>query len=337
MGQNSKPVVAIALSASMWRNMFRDEDIDRLRTVADIHGPLPEGYVNGQLGQLLEPARVAITGWGTPRIDNELLERLPNLGLIAHSAGSVKHLVNEYTFERGIRVSTAAGANAVPVAQLTVGLMVTLLKQLPWIGEAYRRGDRDEIVRRKAVCRELQDMTIGLVSASRVGREVIKLLAGYPRLTIKLYDPFITETQARTLGVQLARLEDVCRCEVVSIHAPNIPQTRHMFNAQTLALLPDHAVLINTARGAILDEAALVAELNRRPLYVALDVTDPEPPVPDSPLRTAPNVLLTPHIAGAMAQAKHDMGQVAIEETIRFLKGESLWNEITREMLPTQA
>ena len=337
MSQSSKPVVAIALSEAMCRNMFRDADLDRLKVVADIRGPLVERGGSGQLADLMSDARVVITGWGTPPIENELIARLPTLGLIAHSAGSVKHLVNAYTFERGIRVSTAAGANAVPVAQLTVGLMVTLLKQLPWIGEAYRKGNWDEVRRRKAVCRELQDMTIGLISASRVGREVIKLLTGYPRLTIKLYDPFITDAQARSMGVELASLDDVCRCEVVSIHAPNIPETRHMFNARTLALLPDHAVLINTARGAILDEAALVAELHRRPLYVALDVTDPEPPTPDSPLRTAPNLLLTPHVAGAMAQARHDMGQVAIEETIRFLQGKSLRQEITREMLPTQA
>jgi phosphoglycerate dehydrogenase-like enzyme len=96
-------------------------------------------------------------------------------------------------------------------------------------------------------------------------------------------------------------------------------------------------VLVNTSRGTLIDESALVAELKRRQLYVALDVTDPEPPAPDSPLRTAPNLVLTPHIAGALRQGRLDMGQIAIEETLRFLKGEPLQHEVTRAMLPTQA
>jgi phosphoglycerate dehydrogenase-like enzyme len=110
-----------------------------------------------------------------------------------------------------------------------------------------------------------------------------------------------------------------------------------MLNAQTLALLPDHAVLVNTSRGALIDEAALVAEVRRRPLYVYLDVTDPEPPALDSPLRREKNILITPHIAGGMNQARRDMGQMAIDETLRFLRGESLQHEVTRAMLPTQA
>src|SRR5581483_4071727 len=138
----------------------------------------------------------------------------------------------------------------------------------------------------------------GIIGASRIGRIVIGMLKGYNGVGVKLFDPYVSSEQASAMGVQSASLDDVCRCEVVSVHAPNIPETRHMLNARTLGLLPDHAVLINTSRGALIDEAALIAELRRRPLYVALDVTDPEPPAKDSPLRSEPNVILTPHIAG---------------------------------------
>ena len=110
-----------------------------------------------------------------------------------------------------------------------------------------------------------------------------------------------------------------------------------MLNARTLALLPDHAVLINTSRGSLIDESALVAEVRRRPRYVYLDVTDPEPPAADSPLRSEPNILLTPHVSGSMNQGRRDMGKLAIDETLRFLRGERLQHEVTREMLPTQA
>jgi phosphoglycerate dehydrogenase-like enzyme len=121
------------------------------------------------------------------------------------------------------------------------------------------------------------------------------------------------------------------------VHAPSLAETQHMINAKMLALMPDHAVFINTSRGQLVDETALLAELHRRPLYAALDVTDPEPPLADSPLRTAPNLVLTPHIAGAMHQARQEMGKLAIDETLRFLGNEPLQHEVTRAMLATQA
>jgi phosphoglycerate dehydrogenase-like enzyme len=185
--------------------------------------------------------------------------------------------------------------------------------------------------------RELRDLYVGLIGASRVGREVIRLLKSYPRLRVLVYDPFLTECAAQQLGVQTASLEDVCRCDVVSCHAPSLPTTRHMLDVRTLALMPNHAVLINTSRGALIDEAALVAEVQRRPLYVYLDVTDPEPPSPHSPLLREPNILITPHIAGCMNQGRKDMGRMAIDETLTFLRGEPLEQEVTAAMLPTQA
>jgi phosphoglycerate dehydrogenase-like enzyme len=282
-------------------------------------------------------AIAVITGWRTPSIDGVILSAAPHVKLIAHSAGSVKHLVNEQVFDRQIRVTTAAGGNAYPVAQFTVATMISLLKQVPWIAPAYARGDQEEYLRRKSLCRELQDMTVGVVGASRVGREVIKILQTCPRLRIKVYDPHLSEDQVGKLGAETCSLEEACACEAVTVHAPSIPETRHILNARTLALLPDHAVLVNTSRGTLIDEAALIAEVKRRPLYAALDVTDPEPPPPDSPLRTAPNIVLTPHIAGALKQGRLDMGQIAIEETVRFLRGQPLQHEVTRAMLPTQA
>lgn len=335
---DSKPIVVLAVSENMAGAMFRADDLSRLTAVAEVRGPFAdEGLRNGTLASQLDGARVVITGWGTPRIEDLVLSDGSAVRFIAHSAGSVRHLLTEKTLDRGIRVSNAADVNAVPVAQFTIGLMTMLLKQVPWIGLAYARGDRAEVERRKRHVRELQDLEVGIIAASRIGRLVIEMLRNYPRVRVKLYDPFVTAEQARELGVEPCSLEEVCRCEVVSIHAPNLPSTRHMINAGMLSLLPDHAVLINTSRGALIDEAALIAEVNRRPIYVALDVTDPEPPPPQSPLWRAPNVFLTPHIAGAMKQARLDMGQVAIDETLRFLAGEPLRHEVTRDMLPRQA
>ena len=333
----SKPVVALAVSPEMYKKMFRIEDLDRLHSVATVRGPLPANAQFDDYRKLVADANVMITGWGTTRITQPLLAAAPKLKLIAHSAGSVKGIVDEMVYDKGVRVTTAAGANAISVAQFTVGMIVTMLKQIPWIATAYAKGDVEEVRRRRPAIRELMDISVGIIAASRVGREVIAMLKTYPRLNIKVYDPYVKPDQAQQMGVELVSLQEACRCDVVSIHAPNIPETHKMFNARTLALLPDHCVLINTARGALIDEEALVMELKRRPLYACLDVTDPEPMKPDSPLRTAPNVILTPHIAGAIQQACRDMGCLAIDETLRFAAGQKLQHEVTREMLPTQA
>ena len=328
-----KPVIAMALSRAVYQMMFTPQDLRHLEPHAQIIGP-PETGSAEQIAPLLHGATVAITGWGTARLDDSLLNGCSSLKLVAHSAGSVKGIVTEALYHRGIRVTTAAAANAAPVAETTVAMMVLMLKRIPWLFAS--KGDR-AILKKIGPIRELRELSVGLISASRVGREVIRLLKHYPRLKVFVYDPYLTPEQADELGVELATLEEVCQCEVVSVHGPAIAETRHMLNARTLALLPDDAVLINTSRGSLIDEAALVAEVRRRPLYVYLDVTDPEPPAADSPLRSEPNILLTPHIAGGMNQGRRDMGRLAIAETLRFLRGEPLWHEVTREMLPTQA
>jgi phosphoglycerate dehydrogenase-like enzyme len=331
--ETEKPIVALALSRAVHDMMFTPQDLERLSEAAEVVGPAESGSPE-HIAPLLADAVVAITGWGTCPIDREMLAKAPRLQLVAHSAGSVKPIVTEALYDRGIRVTTAAAANAAPVAETTVAMMVIMLKRIPWLFSA---GGNKSILKTIGPVRELRDLRVGLISASRVGREVIRLLKGYPRLRVLVYDPHLSADGAADLGVERASLEDVCRCDVVSVHAPNIPQTRHMLCARTLALLPDHAILINTSRGSLIDETALVAEVRRRPLYVYLDVTDPEPTAPDSALLREPNILLTPHIAGGMNQARRDMGRMAIDETLFFLRGQSLEHEVTRAMLPTQA
>jgi phosphoglycerate dehydrogenase-like enzyme len=332
-----RPTVALVMPPALGPVMFRTADLDRLREAAEVVGPFERGEL-AALQRAIGRAAVVVTGWGSPRVDGELLAGMTRVRLLAHSAGSVKGIVTDEVFARGIRVTTAAAANAVPVAHYTVAMMVSLLKQIPWLTREMALGrTREQMVERVPYIREIQDITVGLIGASRVGREVIKLLKAYPGVRVKLYDPYVGGDEARELGVEPVSLEEVCACEVVSLHAPNTPETRQMMNARTLALMPDHGVLINTSRGALIDEAALVAEVRRRPLYVMLDVTDPEPPPADAPIRREQNILLTPHIAGSMKQARLEMGKLTVDEVLRFLAGENLQHEVTREMLPTQA
>ncbi len=329
----SKPVVALALADSLCKVMFAPEDLDRLKQAAKVMGPPESGAIEHVI-PLLADAVVAITGWGSPRFDSQLLKHAPRLRLVAYSAGSIKGVATDAMFDRGIQITTAAAANAAPVAETTVAMMVIMLKRIRWLIESRGGWELRQVI---SPIRELRDLSVGIIGASRVGREVIRLLKSYPRLSVRVYDPYLSDADAKEMRVERATLEQTCACDVVSVHAPQIPQTRHMLNARTLALLPDHALVINTSRGSLIDEDALVAEVRRRPLYVYLDVTDPEPPAADSALRCEKNIVITPHVAGAMNQARRDMGRIAIDQTLAFLRGESLQHAVTRQMLATQA
>src|SRR4051794_10827284 len=239
----SKPTVAMALSRGVHDQMFTADDLERLRVVATIVGPA-DGGAGGQIAALLRDATVAVTGWGTARFDAKLLASAPKLKLIAHSAGSVKSVVADAVYEHGIRVTTSAAANAAPVAETTVAMMVVMLKRIPWLLKSH--GSKN-LARQIGPIRELRDLSVGIIGASRVGREVIRLLKSYPRLSVRVYDPYLSDADAKEMRVERATLEETCACDVVSVHTPQVPQTLHMLNAQTLALLPDHAVLINTS------------------------------------------------------------------------------------------
>ena len=226
----SKPVVGLAMTADMCKRMFRIDDMDRLHLFATVRGPLPSGAQVEDYRKLLAEVQGLITGWGTQRLTQPLLVDAPRLKLIAHSAGSVKSLVDENVYDRGIKVTTAAAANAVAVAQYTVGMMVSMLKQVPWIGPAYARGDGDEVRRRRVAARELMDMPVGIIAASRVGREVINILRTYPRLTLKCYDPYLKPAQAAELGVGVVlaarRMPVRCGEHSCAEHSRNAPHVQ---------------------------------------------------------------------------------------------------------------
>ncbi len=179
--------------------------------------------------------------------------------------------------------------------------------------------------------RELVHKKVGIIGASNVGRHVIKLLKSFD-VTILLYDPFASDEDAERMGVIKMELDDLLQqADVVSLHAPLKPGTMHMLNAERLALMKDDTLLINTARGALIDEPALIAELSNGRFFAFLDVSDPEPPALDSPLRYLDNVVLTPHSAGCIEDCSR-MGELAVEELRRFFAGEQPIYQITPAM-----
>lgn len=330
----TRPVVAVTIGRSNYRRMFSAAALDALDGVADVvHHDADDPASKADLLAVLASADVCITSWGVAALDAEVLAAARRLGHVAHMGGSVKRFVSEAVWDRGIRVTSAALTLAQDVAETTLGLMIVGRKRIWPLGNHVREGGwRDSALWDRWDARELHRSTVGLIGAGNVGRHLIGLLAPFS-VTVLVADPYLSEAQAEALGVHKVEPAELMeRSDVVSIHAAANEATHHMVGSALLRRLRDGAVLINTARGSIVDEAALISELATGRIFAFLDVTDPEPPALDSPLRQLDNVVVTPHIAGCIENC-HRMGELAAEEVRRYLAGEPAINEIRPDML----
>ncbi|MFK4145327.1 hydroxyacid dehydrogenase [Streptomyces sp. NPDC004065] len=274
-------------------------------------------------------AEVLVTGWGCPRLDAAALEVLPRLRAVLHAAGSVRALVGEAVWERGIAVSSAAAANAVPVAEYTLAMILLAGKDAFAHRERYRATHALPPAAGTAAAGNA-GRRVGVVGASRVGRRLLELLRPYD-FEVLLSDPYVDAAEAAALGARALDLEDLLRrSDVVTLHAPDLPGTRHLLDRARLALIRDGGVLINTARGALVDHDALTAELVSGRLHAVLDVTEPEPLPAGSPLFTLPNVVLTPHIAGSLGNELERLGRTAVGELERLAAGLPLAHRVRR-------
>jgi phosphoglycerate dehydrogenase-like enzyme len=305
--------------------LFTDDQV-RLHDVADIADRQPlSDFDDERADALLPRADVLLTGWGCPPLTDSVLDRAPSLRLVAHAAGTVKIHITPAVFERGILVSSAAVANAVPVAEFTLAAILFANKDVFRMRERYRR-------HRKALYTPLEagnrDKVVGVVGASRVGRRVIELLRPFD-LEVIVTDPYLDEEGAAALDVERVTLHELLtRSDIVSLHAPPLLETVHMIGADELSSMRDGSTLVNTARGSLVDHDALVTELESGRLNAVLDVTDPEPLPPDSPLYELPNVFLTPHVSGAAGTEMARLAELAVDEIGRWARGEPLQHEV---------
>jgi len=317
----TSPIVAITIGKRHYQRMFSPQAWQALDAFAIIiHHEGPDPADKAALLALLPSADACITSWDVAALDDDVMAAAPRLRAMAHMGGSVKRFVSDAVWARGLLVTSAGLALAVDVAETTLGLMIMGMKRAWPLAQHVRAGGWRETPWWPAG--ELFRREVGIIGASNVGRHVIKLLQAFD-VHVLLYDPFVSPDEAAELGAQSVTLEELLeRSDIVSLHAPSRPETFHMLDARRLALMKDHAVLINTARGALIDEPALVCELSKGRFFAFLDVTDPEPPAADSPLRRLDNVVVMPHIAGCIENCGR-MGELAVEELRRFFAGEA--------------
>jgi phosphoglycerate dehydrogenase-like enzyme len=335
---SSPPSVYVALVPDLFRRFFGSETDQQLRRCADLtFNTAQRNPTSSELAAIIGSYDAVISGWGTPAFTPEVLAKAGKLRLLAHAAGSVKHLVKEDFFARGLSLTHAAAAMAPAVAESSLLMTMMLLRRLPRFMDAMRSGKTWQEAGAVGYGTELAATRVGVVGAGYTGRHFIKMLRALDA-EVWVYDPFLTDARAAELGARKVELGVLLKgCPVVSLQAPSTPQTHHMIGRNELAMLQDGAIFINTARSWLTDEAALLAELKTGRITAALDVFDQEPLPTDSPYRSLPNVYLTPHIAGASKQTDYRIGKVIADEIERFFASKPLQYPVTAAMLSTMA
>ncbi|MCL6517194.1 hydroxyacid dehydrogenase [Alicyclobacillus sp.] len=301
----------------------------------DLWVPLPEDFrarhrVIYDPALFRDPARLAahlaeaeaLVVRNRTRVTGELLAAAPRLRLVGRLGVGLDNLDLAACRARGVTVVAARGMNATSVAEY---VMAALFEHARRLSAASARTRAGEWNRQACTGRELAGRTLGLIGVGDIGGRVA-IRARAIGMRVIAHDPFLLPSGMLTqdFGVALTSLEEVCReADYVSLHAPLTAQTRHLVGARALGWMKQTAVLINTARGGLVDERALADWLTASPdRFAVLDVREVEPPAPDDPLARLPNVLLTPHIAGVTEESAHRVATFILDQVDRASRGE---------------
>jgi len=319
------------MDKELFERVYTEETREKINTYIDILGPVLSKDEIGEDTGLLNQVDVIFSGWGGPVFDREFLDATPNLKVIFYGAGTMKTLLTDEVWKRNIRVTTASIANSIPVGEFTLAEIIFSLKN----GWQLSRKVEEEKTFENGIFQPAAGAfrsTVGIVSLSSIGKQVINHLKNFD-VNIVVYDPFATKEDEEKYGVTLVSLEEMFETsDVVSLHSPLLPATEGMITGQHFKSMKENATFINTSRGAIIRENELIDVLKeRKDLTALLDVTNPEPPVKDSPLYTLPNVVLTPHIAGSVGLEIGRLGEYMYEEAKNYIEQSELTYEITKE------
>lgn len=324
-----RPTALLIMEERTRPDVYPATVLDQLKGDLDLTSPFRTAEEVGRKPDLLAEVEVLLTGWGAPVLDHAFLAAAPQLRGVFHAAGSIRAMVTEDFWAAGIPIVSAAAANATPVAEFTLAQILLGLKGAYRLSRDIRRTGAypDQPVVTGAF-----GSTVGLLSLGAIGRRVADLLAQHEVIVIA-HDPFATAQDAAGLSVELVGIEELFqRSVVLSIHTPLLPETTGLVDGRLCRMLPTGATVINTARGAVFNETELIDVLRQRDdLTAVLDVTWPEPPLPGSALYTVDNVVLTPHIAGALGNECARLGTLVADEVRRFVLGEPLQHVVTQE------
>jgi phosphoglycerate dehydrogenase-like enzyme len=335
MPASARPRVVVLAPAALFESFFGRETRNRLsRCFRCIR--VPGRALTGRLRSALHDADALITTWDSPRFGEDLLRLAPRLRVIGHCGGEVKGRFPAALFSR-LTITNAPAPMAPPVAELAVALLLYSVRNV----DAYRdalRGRSNAIYLRLhrdgAGDETLRGRAIGLLGFGKIGRGIAALLAPFAAHLL-VHDPFVAAAEIRRAGATpaswrqlLARSRDLVLAAALTEH------TRGLLDGPALARLRDGATVVNVARGGLVDLAALTREVRAGRLRCALDVTDPEEPLPPRhPLRRARGAILTPHVGAAQREVRRAIATIVLDDLERFFRGRPVRNRVTPSML----
>lgn len=303
--------------AALAEELFTRAMLDELRTIVSLDEDVVT-ELDDRGRRALREAEIVIAGWGAPRISSADAPRLRSIVYLGGVAATCLENVTEWS-RLGLTAANARSINAGPVAEYALA-MILLDGKDAFAAAATQREGAAPVPRSVAHFGNFR-RTVGIVGLSQTARALLELLRPFD-FDVIAYSPELTPALADELSVGMRTLEEVmAESDIVSLHQPLTPATRGQIDHRLLSLMRDGATLLNTARGGVVDQDALVERLRDGRIRAILDVTEPEPLADDHELRTLPNVVLTPHIAGSLGSELHRMGQNAVEEVQRFVEG----------------
>ncbi len=260
------------------------------------------------------------------KVTREVIEAGKRLKIIGRAGVGVDNIDVQAATERGIIVVNAPGGNTISAAEHTIGLLLAVARKIPQADRSVKEGKWE---RKKFMGVELRGKTVGIVGLGRVGYEVAKRLRAFD-VNILAYDPYVSEERAKSVGAKLVSLEELLkRSDIITIHVPKTKETENMISYKEFEMMKDGVIIVNTARGGIVNEKALYeAIVKGKVAGAALDVYEKEPPDPDNPLLKLENVVTTPHIGASTKEAQISVGMIIAEEMINFSKGLPVRNAV---------
>ena len=308
--------------------------LENLGTV--IWNELDRNYTSDELLEMLPGAAVVITAWGSPPITEEHVAAADALQIVGHAAGSVKTRLAPAGHERGIVLLSAADVIAESVAEYTLWAMLSGQRNLfPY--EEIMKVERGWKPAHNWPGHSLYAKKVGLVSASMVGRRAINLLKPFG-CDVMVYDPYLSQEDARLLDVRPVALAELfAEADIISVHAPITPETRRMITRAHFESIRDGALFVHTARAWVLDQDALLAELQKNRFNAYIDVFEPEPLPADHPFRDLDNVFLSPHVSGHTVENRLRLVEEIARDIERFFNNQPLRLAVPYEKLSIMA
>jgi phosphoglycerate dehydrogenase-like enzyme len=309
--------------------LYPDDVVERLESLGDVDwNDTGDQFTERALRDRLRGVDVCVTGWGSPTLSEDVLADADSLELVAHVGGSVASVASPALYDRDVPVCSANHVMAPFVAEGILTYTLSALRDVTAFDAGVKRGGWPD--KTENPTESLYDATVGFVGLGEVGRNLLDLLDPFD-VTVRVYDPYVSDDDLADVDfATLADLQAVLEtADVVSVHASKTSETLHMLDADRLALLPDGCLLVNAARGAIVDEDALVEELRTGRIDAALDVFEEEPLPESHPLRDQENALLGPHVAGN--PCRRHLADAVVSEIERYARGEPLRHAVPRK------